>query len=224
MLENSKKFDLNFEEYSYKSDISSLIKIAEENIEILSKLYDNYKKEVLNSVVNSTPPTEKDLYENVIHVGRSQWLLLNSIFVTFFSFFEYHLLKLCRFVEDKNLGKVKVNDISGNGIIKYSSYLYLIGDIKSANRQLKNWQTLMYYQKLRNILVHNGGTILSDKTKSITSHELFDFLQKHKITITEPFGHIKIKKPGFLNSFASLTFDISDHLIKELILKYSTGK
>lgn len=206
-------FDLDLSNKIFKSNLRSLVDISKDNIKNIASQNNYFIQELINKTESNS---NDDWFENSSYLANIEWLLLNSIFISAYSFFEHHLFALTSIVENQISTKIKLNDISGKGIIKFSNYLYLVGQIKSADRSKGQWDDISQFQKARNIIVHNGGIMLSDPTKKIESHEIFNFLKKHNVIMAGTIGHIRIREISFLEAFATITSKLSDDLTKEV--------
>ena len=157
-----------------------------------------------------------DLFDKGAYLQNAEWILLNSIFIAAFSYFEYHLFVLAKILESNISSKVKIEHINGNGIVKYANYLYLIGSIKSSDQSRGEWQEIPQFNKVRNLLAHNGGKILSESKGTLEKHKLYNFLEKHNVVMAGPSGIIRIRKIDFIEAFKNSTGIISDNLVQEL--------
>lgn len=211
-------YDLDLTSSIYKANLESLTRLSEETLIATSgPRFEEY----INSFIsgNSSEQSAK-LIEEGSHLANIDWLFLNSIFISFYSYFEHHLFALSKIVEERSKSKVKIENISGEGINQYMNYLHLIGGIKSADKGKVECQIIQKFRKLRNILVHKGNMLNPDHSKDVTLHELFDFLISNDVKVAGVLGHVRIKSVTILNSFTKSTFSISDNIVKEIILKY----
>ena len=167
-----------------------------------------------------TDETENDSLEKDAHFANIHWILLNSILLSSYSFFENHLFKLSKIVEDRLNSKIKIENITGSGVIKYSNYLFLVGEITCANRAIKNWQDVNYFQKVRNLIAHNGGMMITDPTKKLENHECFKFLKRHTVIMAGTFGHIRIRDLTLIETLCNISSTLSDNLTQEIEKKY----
>lgn len=206
-------YDLNLVNKIFKANLSSLIDVSSDSIQEQMKKHEAFIEKLANSLA------EENWLQKSSHYSNIDWILLNSILLSVFSLFEHHLFKLCRIVEDKLSSKIQIDDISGKGIIKFCNYLFLVGEIQSADRSYKEWQEISYFQKVRNLIAHNGGIMITDPTKKIENHVCFNFLSRHKVIMAGSFGHIRIRDLSFIRSFCELTFSLSDKLTSEIDLK-----
>ncbi|MBN3553296.1 hypothetical protein JYA63_03395 [Fictibacillus nanhaiensis] len=77
--------------------------------------------------------------------------LRNSIFISIYSYLEYHLLNQCD-------NKEKLRSIKGSGIEKGKKYFKQVYGIHTPFESIE-WNNINDYNKIRNCLVHNGGDI-----------------------------------------------------------------
>ncbi len=207
-------FDLNLTNKIFKSNLLSLINVSKDSIEEQRKQY-----EVLIEKLSSDNG-DADWFDKSSHYANIDWILLNSILLSSFSFFEHHVFKLCRIVEDRVNSKIQVDDISGKGIYKFCKYLFLVGDIQCANKANNEWQEIILFQKVRNLIAHNGGIMLADPTKKLENHECYNFLKKHDVIMAGSLGHIRIRNLTFVDTFRELTTKLSDSLTAEITAKF----
>lgn len=219
MCAKSITFDLELSNKIFKANLKSLIDISAENIVILSQQNIEYFI-TSGQKTKEGKETETDWFDKGSHFANAEWLLLNSIYISFCSFFEHHLFALAKVVEERTSSKIKINDMSGTGINKFAAYLNLVGEIQHADRSNTLWQVIQKYQKVRNIIVHNGGIMVSDLNRQLEDHELFNFLKSHGVVMAGSLGHIRIRNVSFLESFAKTTYLISDNLTEEIDNKY----
>jgi hypothetical protein len=209
MTQEKISFDLHLSNRIFKANVKSLLELSigsiarqnEEHGEFLEKLRDE-------------APT--DWREKSAHYANIEWLLLNSMFLSVFSIFEHHLFTLTRVVEKNTKSKVEIQDLSGKGVVKYCSYLFLVGHIGSADRSKPKWQELFNYQKVRNLIAHNGGLMITDLSKKLESHECFKFLKSRDVIMAGPVGHIRIRSHDFIKGFIEHTSNLSDELTTEI--------
>jgi hypothetical protein len=207
-------FDLRLTNKIFKANLTSLINVSEDSIREQKRQYEV----LMDRLANGTE--DKDWFDKGSHYANVEWILLNSILLSAFSFFEHRLFKLCRVVEDKSISKIQIGDISGKGIIKFCNYLFLVGEIQNADRGIKEWQEINYFQKVRNLIAHNGGIMISDPSKKLENHECFKFLSKHHVIMAGSLGHIRIRDLDFIKTFKDLTANLSDKLTTEISTRF----
>ncbi len=211
-------FNLPLVKKLFKANLNSLVNVSADSLQAQQEQY----IELLESIKREEGKTD-DLFEKSAHYANIDWIFLNSILLSAYSFFEHHLLKLSRIVEKEFKPKIQIEHLSGNGIIKFCSYLFLVGDIQSADRSLKEWQEINHFQKIRNLIAHNGGMMLNDPMKKLEKHECYQFLSKHKVIMAGSLGHIRIRDLNFIRRFCDLVIVLSEKLIVEIEEKLKTN-
>ncbi|WP_143470500.1 hypothetical protein [Labilibaculum filiforme] len=104
--------------------------------------------------------------------------------------------QLCKLAEKENI--LKLNDLNGNGVIKYYNYItkVLLIDLNTVEDE---WELIKKYNKLRNQLVHSPVNTIDNKNSNL-------------ITIFKSIANLNYKERE--NSF---TFEIAD---KQLLLDF----
>lgn len=212
-------YDLEISNKIFKSNIICLLNISDENIQSIANENIHHFIES-NGNVKDNDSIGTGWFDKNSHLENAEWLFLNSIFISLYAFFEHHLFALSHIIQERCSSKIKIADISGRGVAKYSNYLYLVGEIDRANGNESNWQKTKQFMKTRNIIVHNGGIMISEPNIKLENHELFNFLKREKVIMDGVFGHIRIRDTNFLKSFANTTFEITDVLMDEINKKY----
>jgi hypothetical protein len=211
-------FDLNLSNKIYKENLKSLLKSSLDSLNEIKR----QNEEFIKKLIDKEP--QEDWFEKSSHLANIDWIMLNSIFISSFAFFEHHLFSLASIVEDKTSTRITINDLSGKGIIKYCNYLFLVGNLKNANRSGKEWQEIDQFQKVRNIIIHNGGMMISDSTKKPENHECFNFLKQNDVVMAGTTGLIRIKQISFIEGFRDVTFKISDDLTSEILAVFKINE
>ena len=207
-------FDLGLTNKIFKMNLNSLVESSKFNLNEIKK----QNEEFYINLKDQSP--KEDLMEISSHLANIDWILLNSIFVSSFSFFEHQLFALARIVEDNNSSKISINDINGKGVVKFCNYLFLVGNIESANRSKNKWNEINLYQKVRNMIVHNGAIMIDDLNKNIKNHECYNFLKEQNVTMAGEIGHIRIRQINFIANFNIIASKISDAITDEILEKY----
>jgi hypothetical protein len=87
-----------------------------------------------------------------------------SIIIFLFSIVETQGEELCKEIRDYIPDTIlSISDIKGSRIERMKKYLDLVCDVYKSDNQL--WNSLVLLEKLRNIIVHNYGTIDDEKEK-----------------------------------------------------------
>ncbi|KRT15968.1 hypothetical protein ASU31_10695 [Pedobacter ginsenosidimutans] len=211
------KYDLPLSNTLYLKNLKSYLKLADDNL----ATFKQQNKEFTQRLVREEAQT--DWLDEGSHLNNIEWLFLNSIYVTLYASFEHFLFKVASTLEHQTGINIKLIDIAGEGILaKYTRYLYLVGGIASASRELAIWGRMKHYQNVRNLLAHNGGMMQDKSTKQIEQHKDFQFLKSEDVIMAGGFGHIRIRNTKILQSFASDTALLTNQILKEFNFKYSS--
>lgn len=159
---------------------------------------------------------DADWLDESSHYANVEWILLNSIFISAYAFFEHHLLNLSSVIEEKSDNKIKLNNISGKGVFKYRDYLFLVGGFQAADPKREEWLAVDNFNKIRNLIVHNGGIMLKDTSQKLEQHQCYSFLKKHNVSMAGLLGHIRIRQIEFIQSFIDAAILISGNIISEI--------
>lgn len=82
----------------------------------------------------------------------------NAIFTAMYGEFEGYLKSLCKAIGTSINSKIKLNDLSGQGIEQCSVYFTKVLDNDSL-KQSKEWNRLKDWNRVRNIIVHNNSQV-----------------------------------------------------------------
>jgi hypothetical protein len=81
-----------------------------------------------------------------------------SALLTLCSYFEYELEKLCKLYQTEKSWELAPSDIKGHGIYRSTTYLEKMAGL-GVHRASQEWKDISVIQKVRNVLVHNGGRL-----------------------------------------------------------------
>lgn len=85
-----------------------------------------------------------------------------STFITLYNFFEYSLNQLCKSIGDELGSRIGLQDLKGSGIER--AFLFLDKVPEFAFSSIENHMSFIRYcNKLRNVIVHNGGVLPEDR-------------------------------------------------------------
>jgi len=212
-------FDLQLSHSIFQANLNSFLKISQENVTLIN----NQNQDYLSRLIGQNPITgnqNSNNFSEFTHLSNIDWILLNSIYTGIQSHFERHMFALASIVEDRSKSEIKLNDLAGKGIIKYLNYLRLVGHIQSIKPSKEPWQEVLLHQKVRNIIVHNGGLMLNDISLKLENHECFNFLEKNKVIMAGRLGHIRIRELEIIELIVKTLTDVSDRLTNEIQAKY----
>ncbi len=187
----------------YSSNILSILSIYKdsENMRI-------EKSKELEAKFKKTENLSKQDFENYSHYRTHfEWLLIHSLFVTGFSYFENFMRSYAKQIEQNTDSKIRLNDIKGNGSLDcYRKYINLIGEIEFAKSDLKIWKKILEFKTIRNSIIHHYGTI--DKK--------LDLIEKHNLYYGPSKKMIRIKNVDFLKDFCESSIEYMTEISNEV--------
>jgi hypothetical protein len=177
-----------------------------EYLKLTNALIDNNTKKYLNDYKKTEDETKDYFfnYEEVYIKEKSLQLYYSSIVISLHSFLGQSLLSLVELslveIAEKDR-KIKIDDISGNGII-FKAKMYLEKVIEIDFKKINNeWNEITKLNQLRNLFVHSSNSILR-KSES-----------KKKISAIKTIGQLKITEKI---DYYILEFE-NDELIRHFI-------
>lgn len=203
--------NLELEHNIFVSNNKSHLKISKDYLRLLSKQFrDSRKKPIKN---------EQLYVERSSHLANAEWLLFNSVYVALVALFEHQLSIIANHIQKKNISRIKLLDLKGDGITRFFSYFELIGEIVIIDKKGQEWEKLKHFIETRNRIVHSDGII---ESKNLETTNLFKFLTKQGVKITGrgDSGQIRIRDLIFLKLFSDFAISISKKLIKEINKKF----
>lgn len=199
----------------FYENIKSLIKLSENSLHLIEK----QNLEFISKLIKGE--ASESWMDESAHIANSDWIMLNSIFISMFSHLEFRLFRFCKIIEKESDSKIKIEHLSGSGIAKFYNYLNLVANVKTANKNATYFNELKKFQKIRNLIVHNGGILLTDNNKDINKEDSYKFLKQHKVSVVGNMGIIRITNITFLEYFANLIFEVISELTEEINVKFS---
>jgi hypothetical protein len=101
------------------------------------------------------------------------YILWKSLLLSLYFQMESALNQICENLKKSNNYELELKDISGNGIFKSSLYLKKVCGIKIPF-QSDNWNKLIEFNKVRNMLVHTDGILKKSNTNLIKVCEKYE--------------------------------------------------
>ncbi|WP_163323002.1 hypothetical protein [Draconibacterium mangrovi] len=152
--------------------------------------YFSSKQRNLTKSINESPETRvakestSDLFEQYVEYSEKYnetypELLMHSTFIASFSKFEHLFILLCKVTERGIFSKVKLKDINGKGIQQCRNYLLKVVELDLEDVD-KDWQTLLDYQKIRNLIVHNNATYIQNTDIPLEKQAMHNYIVKNK--------------------------------------------
>ena len=215
------KDNVDMENYLFKRDLDLLINIydgaeqlanskAKETRQEMEKINQKYFTEGKTSLTDE----EQKVHEDFIHYAfHFNYLTLHSLFISAYSFLEDHLLKVSKQLENYSFSRIKIKDMSKDksDLDRLRKYLNLVDNLETAKGDNINWQSILKFQKIRNLMVHNGNRFKEDSLKET----LTAFLKQYGAHMPRDYSfHIKDKH--FLTDFAKVSSTYSDELVNEI--------
>ncbi|WP_462267668.1 hypothetical protein [Mucilaginibacter sp.] len=209
------RYNLPLSNTLYLKNLNFYLKLAEDNLISFKQQNEEFTQRLINEEAGN------DWLDEGSHLNNIEWLFLNSIYATLYASFEHFLYKVAITLEHQPGINIKLNDIAGKGILaQYTRYLYLVGNIASASRELATWGRMTHYQNVRNLLAHNGGIMQDKAQKTLEKHKDFNFLKNEDVVMAGSLGLIRIRNKKILESFIKETTLLTGNILKEFNQKF----
>lgn len=153
---------------------------------ILETTWENIEKNLDEKIQKSLDSNPKEHHDDIIESYSWDFHLNNtihpsihreSVTITLFSFFEHQLNDLCKDISSCLKDQIKLKDLHGQGIERAQTYLSKIANF-DWSKVNGSWGYLKSAQRIRNLLVHNGGRI--NKYKDKDKDKLLKFIESNK--------------------------------------------
>lgn len=142
----------------------------------------------------------------------------NSLLLIVFSFPEYSLTELCRILEPyiiKPVGSYHKYE-EGKGIDKSKNYLRRAFDINISEQS--EWSELTKYQKVRNLIAHNGSNLFLEYDKPLEEqrdYKVLSEIKKH-IYISNDSGYLYISDIEYIKNLHSISSSFIQKVISQI--------
>lgn len=117
--------------------------------------------------------------------------------------------RLCRIAEKEQ--RIKISDISGDGIFRYKTYLEKVVEIEFTGME-KEWDKITIYNKLRNILVHSPTATIEKTPDGLKKIEPLKRIKHLVIKENEGVVEFQIKDQKFLINFLKIVSAFLDKI------------
>ncbi len=196
--------DLSFKIHS--SNLKDLISIYNDSMKIRESKEKEFNEEYLEN-------RKDDTFKNLsLYKNNFNWILLHSLFISSFSYFENFMRSAAKFAEKENNSKIKISDINGkNNIDKYRKYLNLICKIENAENQSNNWIKLMGFNSVRNCIIHEYGIVKKP----------IKIMSEYNIYFGPSCNMIRMRNIDFLVDFVEIAINYMDKINEEYKTKTS---
>jgi len=188
------------------ADYQEIAKKRRKELENQIKVYPN-----LSDAITKGRVLDDSFVDDYTHYLFST-VIYHSLIVSIFSYFETQLKIICDVAQKLYNQKIKPEDLKGESDIDgYRKYLDLIINLESASNKLKIWQTINYYRKLRNLIVHHNSNVKKGESK------LYQYIiNETEISLNEKTGFFHIDKPSYIDKFCDDIKDYLCYLVDEL--------
>ncbi len=175
----------------YTSNINSIVSIFNDSEQIRKQKTIEFEDRL--KVKNWT----QEEFEQYSHYKfHFDWLLMQSLFVSGFSYFESFMRSVADSIEKASNDRIKLKDIKGSGYLDtYRKYIYLIGEIESASSDRQEWKAIVGFKEIRNVLTHERGRV-NRKINKVEEHDIYCGPSK---------ALIRIKNIKFLEDFTEIS-------------------
>ncbi|MCD4792977.1 MAG: hypothetical protein K8R54_07080 [Bacteroidales bacterium] len=211
------RYSMHESQYAYWLNCHRLVRLAEDNLKNIIADRDDFQAEMSNWDYYEDPVPDNYFHHKKEDLFDLDWLMLNSFYISLSSYFESFLKEIAEKTQSYLNSKINVKDINGHSDIdKFRKYLFLVGNLKSADSNNDFWGNIRKFKDIRNRLVHHNGSIIEDKSKPINQQNKYSFLIENNVEVCENTGQIRIKNLELINKYINLTYLIIDHLIKDI--------
>lgn len=187
----------------YSTNLKSLKSIYLDSISVQKTKINEFLEILNHSTWSNEEFEEYSHYEN-----HFEWLLIQALFVSGFSYFENFMKSIARQIEREKNHKIKLKDLKGDGLLDvYRKYVYLIGEYDFASSDQIEWKKINEFKKIRNVIIHDYGTINESKLEIINKHNLF-FGPNKKM--------IRIRDVNFLDDFINTSVNYMEKISLEI--------
>ncbi|MBD0825503.1 hypothetical protein [Aestuariibaculum marinum] len=187
----------------FSSNISSVLSIYQDS----EKIRLENKNQLLEKLEKDANWTNSEFEQFSHYEFHFEWLLIHSLFISAYSYFENFMFSIARQIEKKTESEIKLNDIRGKGDLDcYRKYINKIGEIKAAKNDSKNWNQISEFKAIRNSIIHKYG-VMDKKVNLIKKYDLY-FGPSEKM--------IRVKNIKFLEDFCALSIEYMNEIVNEI--------
>jgi len=147
---------------------------------------------------------QKKLSHYIFHF---EWVLVQSLFVSGFSYFEHFMKDAVEVLGEKSKSEIKLDDIKGKGFLEtYRKYLCLVGNLPTAKPDNEMWEKILGYRLYRDVIIKNTLMYFNEIEK-VEEHSTY--FEKE-----DPLAHSM--NGQILEEFASTVISYMSCISKEL--------
>ncbi|THD66276.1 hypothetical protein E7Z59_10690 [Robertkochia marina] len=191
----------------FSDNIKSILTIYEDS----NKIREEKRDQSWEKIMEQSKFSQEEFDEFNLYDFHFEWILLHSLFISSYSYFENFMLSCAKQIQKKLNSKIEIKDIKGNGDIdSYRKYLNLIGEIEFADPTNEGWKKLMEFKAIRNSIIHKYGEI----------NQNLSIIREHNIYFGPSQKMIRINNKSFLEDFSQSSIEYMSNLTKEINKKY----
>lgn len=178
--------------------------------------------EVTKKIVTEDLYQVEDSYRNLMnYTFHFDYIALHSLYTTTYSVFENFILEFGSKIEELSKSKNKISERDSNGEVdRVRKYLYSVHNFKNASDVKKQWNDLIKFHQIRNLIIHNRNKL--ENKKSNNKH-LNPFLKKFDANITKA-GEFQIRNEEFVESFKNTAIIFTDSLASDCLKLFKEKK
>ncbi|PZR18912.1 MAG: hypothetical protein DI539_15970 [Flavobacterium psychrophilum] len=163
-------FDISYNISVLKSFLDFGELNVEKEIESLKEAYESRKKTIPYKLRKDNPDKFNEELDMVYNSLYDDWYLMDvqirsrfrqSVLIQLYSFMEVQLFKQCELHKWRNNKEYSVRELKGNTDLDKVA-LYYKNSVHFNIKELKEWQFIDSFRRLRNLLVHHEGLITNE--------------------------------------------------------------
>ncbi len=146
------------------------------------------------------------------------YLLRSGFLVSCYSMLENELMVLCAYVQTRHHFSISPKDLRGNGIVLCQDYLKKVAKV-SFRDQSSSWREILFFNQIRNQIVHTGGVVAVEEKKlreAIEKSTHMNLSSQNIIQLSETSGtHVVATIRQFFEElFSAFEHDLTIRAIK----------
>lgn len=222
MKEYRYKYNIEFENFILNRDLCLLLEIYDNIYELgltkskeLSSEINKITKRIIKESNSSTlNDQEQKIHEDFVNYAfHYNFLTLHSLFVSAMSLFENYLMSVAKSLENNSNSFIKIKDMSRDksDLDRIRKYLNLVHTLETAKSENNEWQKIIKFQKIRNLIVHNNNKFKNDNSKE----SLITFLKTYDAHLPRRYK-FEIRDRKFFADFNIIATTYSNNLVNEI--------
>ena len=193
------------------SYIDASLEVFTNNITSLVSMYkeseherNRSSKDLKEKIKEWSEMDQKRLSHYVFHFES---VLVQSLFISGFSYFEHFMKDAAEVLEEKSNSEIKFKDIKGKGFLEtYRKYLCLVGNLPTTKPDNEMWKKILEYRIYRDVIIKNT-LIYFNEIERVEEHSAY--FEKEDPLTNSMNGQV-------LEEFASTVITYMSSISKEL--------